>query len=639
MKNYYKARLSELADKTDWDSKRKRLDVASQSVKDFPDTGEFHAEYGEALAQWHLYKSAADELSQALKFGSFDKKLLTRSRYFNRLASKADKLTVSACAIMRNEIEHVENWLTNVRVFANEIIVVDTGSDDGTIELLKNQSDVRLVEYKWNDDFSAAKNQAMERAIGDWIIFTDADEYFYHPESLRGWLALVQSEYQDSEAALVLLRNVDADNNDELLGDSNIVRIFKNHCGIAYRGTIHEQPFKSDGAIKYIQADGALTLRHVGYSGSVIRRKHERNLSLLLEEVENGSDPAMYYGFLAECYFGLQQYEKALENAICAYKSPYRSIGVQDGLYIIAVNAMNHLGLSVTDKFTAEEADDICHNALLDCKWNLFTLMQWLSLHADEELDSLLEKLAPLYFQSKEDILQLLGILEENGFLALAYHVRKIKDMLTKDVEALYNLYRSWQKYPAEKVTANILANVMSYTNLLSFCLIAEAKTTVKENAWCDKQMNFLPEVYQNIIKSFGGQSASAVLDVDAYFALLDYVLIYGDEQLVGRYLALSAGMSGQDIVCLGNKLLSLDRYAQALECYGRIQAGDEAVTAEFWFNCGKCFYFLHDYEKAMAAFGEVENVHEHSAEMDAYIKWCKEVERDENIGVCDSQG
>ena len=73
---------------------------------------------------------------------------------------KAQGISVSACAIMKNEISHVEAWLNNVRVFAQEIIVVDTGSTDGTNEFLAKQFDVKLISYEWQHDFAQAKNVA-----------------------------------------------------------------------------------------------------------------------------------------------------------------------------------------------------------------------------------------------------------------------------------------------------------------------------------------------------------------------------------------------------------------------------------------------------------------------------------------------
>ena len=83
--------------------------------------------------------------------------------------NKVKGASISACAIMKNEINHVEAWLDNVRVFAQEIIVVDTGSADGTNEFLVKQLDVKLINYEWQNNFAQAKNVALQEATGTFL--------------------------------------------------------------------------------------------------------------------------------------------------------------------------------------------------------------------------------------------------------------------------------------------------------------------------------------------------------------------------------------------------------------------------------------------------------------------------------------
>ena len=86
-------------------------------------------------------------------------------------------MKISACVIVKNEEKNIQQWLSCMKDIADEMIVVDTGSGDRTVELAK-AGGARVYHFKWRNDFSAAKNYALDRATGDWIFFLDADEYF-----------------------------------------------------------------------------------------------------------------------------------------------------------------------------------------------------------------------------------------------------------------------------------------------------------------------------------------------------------------------------------------------------------------------------------------------------------------------------
>ena len=89
-------------------------------------------------------------------------------------------MLISACVIVKNEEKNLPAWLDGVKNIADEIIVVDTGSTDKTVEIAE-KAKVNLYRFEWIHDFAAAKNFALSKAKGDWIIFLDADEYFDKP--------------------------------------------------------------------------------------------------------------------------------------------------------------------------------------------------------------------------------------------------------------------------------------------------------------------------------------------------------------------------------------------------------------------------------------------------------------------------
>lgn len=84
-------------------------------------------------------------------------------------------MKLSACLIVKNEKDHIIDVLTSLKG-VDEIIVVDTGSVDNTVELAQSMGAQVFTDYQWNDDFAEARNHALSKCTGDWILSIDADE-------------------------------------------------------------------------------------------------------------------------------------------------------------------------------------------------------------------------------------------------------------------------------------------------------------------------------------------------------------------------------------------------------------------------------------------------------------------------------
>jgi glycosyltransferase involved in cell wall biosynthesis len=83
--------------------------------------------------------------------------------------------TLSACIIVKNEEKILEQCLDSIKDVVNEIIIVDTGSTDNTVEIAKRYTN-RVYFHEWQNDFSEARNYSLQYATGDWILIIDADE-------------------------------------------------------------------------------------------------------------------------------------------------------------------------------------------------------------------------------------------------------------------------------------------------------------------------------------------------------------------------------------------------------------------------------------------------------------------------------
>ena len=569
---------------------------------------------------------------------------MKKNKFYKSEASKAasdffemDKVkgaSISACAIMKNEISHVEAWLDNVRVFAQEIIVVDTGSTDGTNEFLAKQFDVKVIKHEWQNDFAQAKNVALQEAAGDWLVFTDADECFYHPENIIEYLEQLDKQSADIDVVFCPIDNIDADSNNEIINSDVVPRIIRNYVGIKYMGAVHEQLTKGGEPwqdIKYVVADRNLAIRHTGYSTKVIPFKHQRNYEILQQVMGKSHKPEMYYGFLSESLLGLEKYQQALEYAILALESPYQPAIQKERFAQVAIESMDKLGLAISDIFSLQQAEEICQTILKRNKWHVGTLCQWLDMKLavaendhQEKITDIIQDLHHLYGENSQDIQQMIALLEQNGYIYLAKEFSAHMNM--KKENNLEEVYQLLQQKDFVQLEKKILPLMAENIQLLFVALLG---CNYSSGSWYQEKLMLLPEAQQVLVQLYHGQVQNVALEPDEYITMLDGIILYGSQEMLLKYLQLAQGMPGSKLKKIGHQLVVREYYSEALEIFAQIQAEDEAVTEEFWFDCGICLYYLQDYGNAMAALERAADMGNSSKELESYIAWCKEAVRE----------
>lgn len=545
--------------------------------------------------------------------------------------NKIKGTSISACAIMKNEISHVEAWLDNARVFAQEIIVVDTGSTDGTRVFWDKQSDVKVFYSEWQHDFAQAKNVALQEATGDWLVFTDADECFYHPENITKYLGKLDRHSADIDVVFCPIDNIDADSNNEIINSDVVPRLIRNHVGIKYIGTVHEQLTKGSEPwqdIKYIVADRNLAIRHSGYSTKMIPFKHQRNYEILWQVMEKSNKPEMYYGFLSESLLGLEKYQQALEYAILALESPYQPAIQKERFAQVAIESMDKLGLALSDIFSLPQAEEICQTILRRNKWHLGTLCQWLDMKLaiaenehQEKIKGIIQGLHNIYGENTQDIQQLISLLKQNGYIYLAKEFSAHMNMEKENnLEEVYQLL--YQKNFAH-LEKKILSLMAENIQLLFVALLG---CNYSSGSWYQEKLQLLPQAQQVLVRLYHGQVQNVALEPDEYITMLDGIILYGSQEMLLKYLQLAQGMPGSKLKKIGHQLVVREYYGEALEIFAQIQAEDEAVTEDFWFDCGICLYYLQDYSNALAALEKSADIGNSSKKLESYIAWCKEV-------------
>ena len=191
---------------------------------------------------------------------------------------------VSVCLIVKDEESFLPQCLRSIRALASQIIVVDTGSTDRTSEIAR-EFGAEVHSFPWCDDFSAARNAALEHATGDWILSLDADEELMPKQG-----SILSREIQAANVMGYRLPILSSGH--EQQGCGYVPRLFRNAPGLFYVGRIHEQAFSSIEAccrqwgLKHELGHAALL--HHGFTIEVLasRNKVERNLRLLQRSIE-----------------------------------------------------------------------------------------------------------------------------------------------------------------------------------------------------------------------------------------------------------------------------------------------------------------------------------------------------------------
>ena len=247
---------------------------------------------------------------------------------------KAGALKISACYIAKNEAENLAKSIKSLKNQVNEIVVVDTGSTDNTIVVARRLG-ARVYSFPWQDDFSKARNFALSKAKGEWLVLLDADEYF--TAKTAGNIRQVIRQAQQADGLLIQMVNYDVDK-EEIQDYFYQLRIVCNQQGLHYEGKIHEELKLSDGkSMKFLRIPPEmLEIYHIGYASSVSRQKLERNLRLLQQALDNGKSEADLARYFCDCYLGLGDMEK------CTY---YGWLDVKKGRQSVNFGSRCHRGL------------------------------------------------------------------------------------------------------------------------------------------------------------------------------------------------------------------------------------------------------------------------------------------------------
>ena len=219
--------------------------------------------------------------------------------------------TISLCMIVRNEAASLERCLDSVQGVVSEMIVLDTGSTDDTVDVAR-RCGAQVYHHPWDDDFAAARNVSLGHAAGDWILCLDADETL--DEQARAALRRLLPGTQALAYYLTFRSPVEGGGAGSVI-QSLHPRLFRNHRGIRFEGRIHEEIVQSvlraGGGIE----QSGIVITHAGYTPEIFqnRDKFERNVRILHKDIADRPTFGMNHFYLGENFSLQHRWPEAID--------------------------------------------------------------------------------------------------------------------------------------------------------------------------------------------------------------------------------------------------------------------------------------------------------------------------------------
>lgn len=220
--------------------------------------------------------------------------------------------TITLCMIVKNEEAFLEKCLSSVQNLADEMIIMDTGSTDDSMDIARKYH-AKVYDYEWDDHFANARNEGIAKAAKDWILWIDADECLdiQDPQAFKKALSHIEANILS-----LPITNFTSDRTDSEDYTSYIhyqPRLFRNHQGIQFINRIHET---LDAEPEKMTTDILdLPILHYGYIHEITEKKNKsaRNKRILeLEAAKETHSPWVEYHLASE-YYRDKAYNQAFE--------------------------------------------------------------------------------------------------------------------------------------------------------------------------------------------------------------------------------------------------------------------------------------------------------------------------------------
>ncbi len=206
--------------------------------------------------------------------------------------------TISACMIVKDEAALLPGCLESIRSWVNEIIVVDTGSNDNTVSIAMSYG-AKVFNQQWEGDFSKHRNFSIEQATSDWVFIIDADERMCEEDVSR-----LKEVINSDEHSIVSINVFNVYSKSEKITTFlPSIRFFRRDLNLRYEGIVHNRLIFPENAT-IVRAN--IKLKHLGYdlSPELMRKKFERSHALLEKQLQKHPNDAFALFNLAQLLRG-----------------------------------------------------------------------------------------------------------------------------------------------------------------------------------------------------------------------------------------------------------------------------------------------------------------------------------------------
>ncbi len=258
-------------------------------------------------------------------------------------------MILSIGMIVKNEEKYLDECLNALlpilENLESELIIVDTGSTDSTVEIAKKYTD-KVYFFKWCDDFSAARNETLKYSVGEWYMYLDADEILQNASEIIDFFN--SNEYKNYNCAKYKLTNF---RDEEQVSHISmfLYRMYKRTQDTKFIGIIHE----------YITVPpnekllSNVEFYHYGYiktDSKFSKKKSNRNINLLKKQLKQGLDNPRLRSQLSDSYISIGNYEEAIKHTkkglkICKEKSLNYFYTLQINLLLAYLHTQDYTAL------------------------------------------------------------------------------------------------------------------------------------------------------------------------------------------------------------------------------------------------------------------------------------------------------
>ncbi len=517
--------------------------------------------------------------------------------------------TVSACMIVKNEEKRLPRALESIRDVCDELIVVDTGSTDRTVEIAKSYG-AHVYHHEWESDFSKARNQSLSYATKDWILVIDADE-----ELEREDIPMLREILRRTECNLVSVSVYNL-SSDDMHATSFLpsIRLFRKSLGAHYDGIVHNQ-LRFDEKRNIVLRAG-VRIKHFGYglSAEEMEKKIARSRALLLKQLENDPNNAFANFNLAQLYRG-QSPNPSPEVCDDIIRYASRAIERTDvnkrGERHIHLMALHQMVTAFFFKRELDEAERYCHRALehkqdfLDPiialghiysqKGDWPSARKWFLKYLDERAR----------FKHSDETLQIILLNYESRHVAY-YGLGIVSEAEGKATEAIEWYTKAMQSCPDYADTHLRLAQ-LHYNGGDYDAAILEAHRELERNSGAWPAHYILGEIFMNLGKVIPAEKHLVEADRqqngnrDILMALARLYLMmerFSEAGSVANRLESEFPDFMPAAKLIGDIRYALADYRRAIMVYERLTCSGQS-DEDVWNNLGNSYFKLGDFSES----------------------------------------